>query len=237
MLTVLQRLAKRRVRPRQPSEPALNELQFSALLISKVCHDLLSPVGAVLNGLQVLEGENSPILQDPAMALIATTAQQASAKLEFCRLAYGAMGSAGGEIGLSDARDALAKLLKDGRVKLKWDAPQVAFPKDVVKLALNMAIAVMDAIPRGGELRVSVTRNGDTARVDVEAEGVNALLKPPLIEALAGRHEGDVCDLKSVQHFLTGLIARNLGTRVEASSAEGVVRIAATLPELARAAA
>ena len=78
-------------------------LDLAALLCSRVCHDLISPVGAVVNGLEVLEDDNDEETKAFAMNLIKRSAQQASARLQFCRLAFGAAGSVGAMIDLGEA--------------------------------------------------------------------------------------------------------------------------------------
>src|ERR1700716_4677173 len=83
--------------------PAPDALELAALLCSRVCHDLISPVGAIVNGLEVLDDNPKPEDRDFALDLIRKSAKTASARLQFCRLAFGAAGSAGGQSALRDA--------------------------------------------------------------------------------------------------------------------------------------
>src|SRR5258706_13839108 len=83
---------------------AMNDLDFAALLVSRVCHDLVSPVGAVVNGLEVLEDETDPAMRADALLLVASSAEQAAARLQFARIAFGAAGSAGPGPDLTAAR-------------------------------------------------------------------------------------------------------------------------------------
>ena len=133
----------------------MKDIELASLLVSRVCHDLISPVGALSNGVEVLADENDPVMRDHAIALIAKSAEQAAAKLKLCRLAYGSMGSAGDLVSLGEARDALEAFLKDSKTKLDWRAPHLLLAKDTVKLAVNLALAALDTIPRGGMLRVN----------------------------------------------------------------------------------
>ena len=84
--------------------PAPDALELAALLCSRVCHDLISPVGAIVNGLEVLDDNPKPEDRDFALDLIRKSAKTASARLQFCRLAFGAAGSAGAQIDLGDAQ-------------------------------------------------------------------------------------------------------------------------------------
>ena len=88
-------------------------LDLAALLCSRVCHDLISPVGAIVNGLEVMEVDNDQETKAFAMDLIKKSVRQASAKLQFCRLAFGAAGSAGAQIDVGDAEKVARGFLED----------------------------------------------------------------------------------------------------------------------------
>ena len=119
------------------SEFALDSLDLAALLCSRVCHDVISPVGAIVNGLEVLEDEQDAEMRSFALELIKKSARTASARLQFCRLAFGAAGSAGAAIDTGDAEQVARGLLCDERTKLEWHATRVLMPKNKVKLALK----------------------------------------------------------------------------------------------------
>src|SRR5579864_79112 len=104
---------------------AMNDLDFAALLVSRVCHDLVSPVGAVVNGLEVLEDETDVAMRADALRLVAASAEQAAARLQFARIAFGAAGSAGAELDLAEVGRIMSALLKGGKVELVWNMPSV----------------------------------------------------------------------------------------------------------------
>jgi len=189
----------------------VKEIELASLLVSRVCHDLISPVGAMSNGVEVLTDEKDPVMRDHAIALIAKSAEGAAAKLKLCRLAYGSMGSAGDQVSLSDARDALEGFLKDSKTKLDWRAPAMLLPKDTVKLALNLAMAAMDTIPRGGVLRVTAEDRPDGVQLIAACEGPMSRITDELRLALAGDYTLAELDGRRVQPFFTGLAARDLG--------------------------
>ena len=138
-----------------PSGPiTLEALDLAALLCSRVCHDLISPVGAIVNGLEVLEEDKDEETKTFALDLIKKSAQQASAQLQFCRLAFGAAGSAGAQIDLGDAEKVARGLLEDDKTKIAWNLPRELLPKNRVKLLLNMLLVAAGTIPRGGTLTV-----------------------------------------------------------------------------------
>src|ERR1700741_4233504 len=132
----------------------LEGLDLAALLCSRVCHDLISPVGAIANGLEVMEEGKDEETSQFAMDLIKKSAKTASAKLQFCRLAFGAAGSAGAQIDTGDAEKVARGLIGDEKTKISWNLPRVLLAKNRVKLLLNMLLLAAQAIPRGGQLTV-----------------------------------------------------------------------------------
>src|SRR5271170_156612 len=112
----------------------MNEIEFAALLVSRVCHDLVSPVGAVVNGLEVLEDERDATMRADALKLVTSSAAQAAARLQFARIAFGAAGSAGAELDLTEVGRMVCGLLAGGKVEVDWQAASANWPKDWAKL-------------------------------------------------------------------------------------------------------
>src|SRR5215472_541338 len=143
------------------TSPGPDSLELAALLCSRVCHDLISPVGAIVNGLEVLDDNPKPEDRDFALDLIRKSAKTASARLQFCRLAFGAAGSAGAQIDLGDAQTMARGHIEDGKVSITWNLPRLLLPKNRVKLLLNMLIIAQQTIPRGGTLTIDPIGQGD----------------------------------------------------------------------------
>src|SRR5579864_1422479 len=149
-----------------PSSPiAIGALDLAALLCSRVCHDLISPVGAIVNGLEVLDEDKDEETKVFALDLIKKSAKQASAKLQFCRLAFGAAGSAGAQIDLGDAEKVARGLLGDDKTTIVWNLPRELLPKNRVKLLLNMLLVAVGTIPRGGIITVDPVEGGKGFRI------------------------------------------------------------------------
>ena len=208
----------------------MNELDLASLIASRVCHDLISPVGALSNGVEVLVDETDPAMREHAIALIAKSAEQASAKLKLCRLAYGSMGSASTHVSLGDARDALDSYFKDSKIKLDWRAPPMLADKNAVRLAANMVMAAMDTIPRGGILHLDAVENAAGLTLTVQSEGAVTRLTPELQMALAGETPDADLDGRSVQPYLTGIIARSLRGAVTPVQEPSGVTLSAIVP-------
>jgi len=191
----------------------LEALDLAALLCSRVCHDLISPVGAVVNGLEVLEEDKDEETKTFALDLIKKSAHQASARLQFCRLAFGAAGSAGASIDLGDAQGVARGFMEDGKTKLSWNLPRELLPKNRVKLLLNMMVIAQQTIPRGGVLTVDSVGEGDSCGFRVTASGLNARMPQNIAELLSSGSASSV-DAHAVQPYYTRLLAQACGLKV-----------------------
>jgi histidine phosphotransferase ChpT len=205
---------------------AMNDLEFAALLVSRVCHDLVSPVGAVVNGLEVLEDETDLAMRADALRLVAASAEQAAARLQFARIAFGAAGSAGAELDLAEVGRIMAGLLKGGKVELLWRAPALNWPKDWAKLLMNVVLAAADCLPRGGKVSVETTGAGRSPSFKVTASGMVARLSAEAERALSGEPTG-MLDGRSIQPYLTYQLAQGLNAGLAVTPAENEVRFSA----------
>ena len=206
--------------------PAPDALELAALLCSRVCHDLISPVGAIVNGLEVLDDNPKPEDREFALDLIRKSAKTASARLQFCRLAFGAAGSAGAQIDLGDAENMVRGHLEDSKTKITWNLPRVLLPKNKVKLLLNMMVIAQQTIPRGGVLTVDPVGEGEALGFRVGAAGLNARMPQSIAELLSSGHSGPV-DAHAVQPYYTRLLAEACGLKVTLKSeGEAVVATA-----------
>jgi histidine phosphotransferase ChpT len=195
------------------SGSAPDALELAALLCSRVCHDLISPVGAIVNGLEVLDDNPKPEDRDFALDLIRKSAKTASARLQFCRLAFGAAGSSGAQIDLGDAQNMSRGHIEDGKTTIAWNLPRLLLPKNRVKLLLNMMVIAQQTIPRGGTLTVEPVGEGETMSFRVTATGLNARLPQNIADLLAAAPASGV-DAHAVQPHYTRLLAEACGLKV-----------------------
>ncbi len=192
----------------------LDSLDLAALLCSRVCHDVISPVGAIVNGLEVMEDENDAGMKEFALDLIRKSARQASARLQFARIAFGAAGSAGAAIDTGDAEQVAKGFFHDDKTRLVWSAQRQLLPKNRVKLLLNLLVMAAQGIPRGGELDVTITGDESASTFTITATGKNARIPPHAEALLAGEPEGDSVDAHGIQFYYAGLIARAANMQV-----------------------
>lgn len=194
---------------------SLDPLDLAALLCSRVCHDVISPVGAIANGLEMLDEVTDPETRAMALDLVKKSSAKASAQLQFCRLAFGAAGSAGADMDSGDAQNVASGLLADDRTQLQWNVPRAYMPKNKVKLLLNLCLIASKAIPRGGLISVTVTGTGAETTARIEASGPNLRLAHGVAQLLAGEAEATV-DAHSIQPYYAALVAKAAGMQVSA---------------------
>ncbi len=206
------------------TEPAaLGNLDLAALVSSRICHDVINPVAAIANGLEMLGEEQDQAMREAAMELIRKSAAQASAKLQFARLAFGAAGSAGAEIDLRDAEKVSREFVQgSGKHQLAWQGPPVTLPKNKVKLLLNLVALGVGALPRGGTVEVNIQGTPSEVGFTVAAKGDTARLTDQVKSLLLGGN-GVAIDSHSIQPYYARLVAAASGRTVTAEAAAGEV--------------
>ena len=204
----------------------LSDLDLAALLCSKVCHDVISPVGAIANGLEVLEDEQDAEMREIAFDLVRRSSRQASAKLQFCRIAFGAEGSAGSSIDTGDAEDVARKFIGDSKVTLEWEIPREIRPKNQVKLMLNLVMLAISSIPRGGQVTMGVTDGGG---LTATAEGKNAKVPEKTLAMLEGDAQQETMDARLAQVYYALRLASDCELDLTAAGVgEDAVKYSAT---------
>ncbi len=198
--------------------PEISAMDLAALLCSKVCHDIISPVGAIANGLELMDEDDDGETKEMAMALIRSSATTASAKLQFARIAFGAAGSAGSDIDTGDAENvAKGYFGTEKKTTLEFHCARSLMPKNKVKLLLNLLLTALSAIPRGGVVKASVEDPNGSPKFTVRCEGVNSRVPPVLATLLAGGALEQL-DAHAVQPLYTLKLAEAAGMTVTATA-------------------
>ncbi len=209
----------------------MDNLKFSALLCSRLCHDLASPLGAVNNGVEMLETETDPSLIKQITGLIEQSARQTTNRLQYYRLAFGAAGGFGSEVGLDHAKAAMEAFFGDQKIELEFDPGQRTESLAVVKLLMNLALTAGETIVRGGKLVIEIEDQAAGTRFALRAEADNIKLHDTIAEALAGRLAEDDLDSRSVPAALAAEIARTLGTSINvADQSDGGFSLSVDVP-------
>jgi histidine phosphotransferase ChpT len=184
-------------------------------------------VGALVNGLEVFDSSNKEDDKEFALDLIRKSAKSTSARLQFCRIAYGAAGSAGSQIDLGEAQKMTRNHLEDGKTKITWNLPHVLMAKNRVKLLLNMFVIAQQAIPRGGELTVDPIGEGDTMGFLLRAAGANAR-EPQNVAAQLNLDNAGSVSAHAVQPYYTALLAQACGLKVSLAAETDAVVLTAS---------
>ncbi|HLY56413.1 MAG TPA: histidine phosphotransferase family protein [Stellaceae bacterium] len=184
---------------------APDPLRLAELLAARLCHELVSPVGAIANGVEILDEE--PDFARDAGRLIAQSARDARRRLQFYRVAYGSIGEVTTEL----ARSVAAELFADGKVGCNWPDGEPALPGGWQKLVCNLLVVAAECLPRGGEIRVEMAG----ATFAVVAAGPEARLPHPTEELLAGAADPALLTPRTAQAAFVAALARRLGVVVK----------------------
>jgi histidine phosphotransferase ChpT len=197
---------------RHATQPS--DLEIAALIASKICHDVIGPVGAIYNGLEILEEDDDKQTESYALDVIRNVTEQASARLQFARFAFGAAGSAGALIDLSTAEKISQGFIGSGKHKLVWRGPHGHMAKDKVKLLLNMVASAVTALPRGGEIEVGIAGTMERPSFILRCRGTSA--RPPqyLIDFVAGSTPPPL-DAMTIQAYYTWRLSGSAGMRLD----------------------
>ncbi|MDQ2703819.1 MAG: histidine phosphotransferase family protein [Pseudomonadota bacterium] len=199
----------------------LSAPDLAALLCSRVCHDIISPVGAINNGLELLDEGGA---DEDAMSLIRQSAKNASARLQFARIAFGAAGSAGMQIDTGDAEAVTAAFIANEKPELVWSGGRALLPKNQVKLLLNLVLVALAAIPRGGRIAVTLDDVHTQPKFTLASSGPMLRVPPKFLELHSGRKPEEPIDAHSVQPYYTLLLAHEAAMTISIhANAEEVV--------------
>ena len=199
-----------------------SEVDLAALLCSKICHDLLSPVGAINNGLELLEDETDPVMRDRCMDLLADSARVSADKLKYFRLAFGAAGGFGDEVDPAEARNLIESLIGDsGKITLGWALQNEALPKKAIKILLNLALIAKEALVRGGTLDVGAEKGNLGIEVVVRAAGTKIALDSGIRTALDGTIAQADLSARTAAAWMTRELALQNGGDLRISPASG----------------
>jgi histidine phosphotransferase ChpT len=215
-----------------PIQRAMNAVDLASLLCSRLCHDLMSPVGALNNGIELLADETDPDMRERCLELLSESARASANKLKFFRLAFGAGGGFGEAIDTSEAEAALRGVFgPERRIELGWMVSGGKLPKGAVKLLLNLALLAGDALVRGGRLDVGAEDNDGSLELVIRGEGPRILLDPSLRETLGKGSSGGTVEPRAAGAWLAHSLAAEAGGTIQLSDpAEEILLIGVTLP-------
>ncbi|MEM7729545.1 MAG: histidine phosphotransferase family protein [Pseudomonadota bacterium] len=206
--------------------PKLTPSGLAALLCARICHDLVSPVGALGTAVEILDDDGNADMHEDALELVKSSSRRAAAKLKYLRLAFGAGGSAPGVIGAEEIRGLVTDMFADAKAQVLFDFHTDGLEKSRARILLNLVMLGVQAVPRGGEVRVATTPDA----VVVTAEGPRARLDETVEAAMRGRPPEHGFDGRSIQPFYTSMMAREAGGQIGARAEGETVVFRADIP-------
>jgi histidine phosphotransferase ChpT len=196
----------------------MNAVDLASLLCSRLCHDLMSPVGALNNGIELLSDEQDADMRQKCLELLADSARASANKLKFFRLAFGAGGGFGEEVDTREARLALEGVFgPERRIELGWMVESDKLPKGAIKLLLNVALLAGDALVRGGRLDVGAERGEEGIELAIRGEGPRVLLDPALRQALVDGGTTGAIEPRAAGAWLANALAQEVGGSIQLS--------------------
>ena len=203
--------------------------ELAAYVAAKLCHDFVSPAGAVMSGLDLLNDPSAQDMRDDALSLITQSAARMIALVHFCRVAFGAATSAE-RFTAEELRLLVAGLVEGGRATLDWRVSHTEFSKPAARALINLASLTAGALPSGGAAVVTAEQVGDQLVLRGLAEGARARLKPEAAVGLAGQRLSEGLAGQWIQPYWLWLTVADTGGSLEVMTDDGRVEIVARMP-------
>lgn len=205
---------------------------LAALLCSRLCHDLLSPVGAMSNGLELLAAETDPEMRQRCLELLEQSAKTSTDKLKFFRLAFGAAGGFGDAVPVEEAQSVVDALVSgNSRVTLNWAIEGQSLPKPAVKVMLNFANIALDALIRGGTLDIGAEMRDGSAEIVVRAQGDRIAFDDNIGMALEGSMSPADLSSRTAAAHMIALLAEETGGGLQYKRDDNALVLGAVLPQ------
>ena len=209
-----------------------HSIDLAAMLCSRLCHDMLSPVGALSNGLELLALETDDEMRENVMGLLEQSARTSTSKLKFFRLAFGAAGGFGDRVDMSEPRSLIEALLVDkGNITVNWALDVANLGKPAVKVLLNFAQIAIDALVRGGTLDVGAEIRDGNCEIVVRATGPKIGFDDNIGKALDGSLDPVELSSRTAAAHMIALLAEQHNGGVQFARDEGTLVLGAFMPE------
>lgn len=208
-----------------------SSLDLASLLCSRLCHDMLSPVGALTNGLELLADEKDPDMRQRCFELLEQSARISADKLKFFRLAFGAAGGFGEMIPVAEARGLIDALVgNNGRIEVNWALASDSLPKPAVKTLLNLALIAIESLVRGGTLDIGAELRDEASEIVVRAAGARIAFDPDIGRALDGSLPERELSSRTAPAAMLNQLAASLGGGLQFHLSDEALVLGAVLP-------
>ena len=209
-----------------------NPTDLAAMLCSRLCHDMLSPVGALSNGLELLAMETDPEMRKSVMELLEQSAAISTNKLKFFRLAFGAAGGFGDRVDVAEPRSLIEALAGDNdKIQINWAIETANLSKPSVKVLLNFAQIAIDALVRGGTLDVGAEIRDGNCEIVVRATGPKIAFDETIGKAIEGSLPSSELSSRTAAAHMIALLAEESGGGLQYARTDEALVLGAVLPE------
>jgi len=193
---------------------------------------MLSPVGALSNGLELLRDENDPEMRGRCIELLEQSAKISTDKLKFFRLAFGAAGGFGDAVPVEEAHDVIAALASDAKdVDFNWAVEGNSLPKPAVKVMLNLAQIGLDALIRGGTMDVGAENRDGNIEIVVRSNGNRIAFDETIGKALQNELAASEISSRTAAAHMIALVAEELGGGLQYKLTDDALVMGAVLPQ------
>ncbi len=208
-----------------------SSLDLASMLCSRLCHDLLSPVGAMANGLELLAEERDGEMRGRIVELLEQSAKTSADKLKFFRLAFGAAGGFGELVPTAEPRSLVEALAANNRrITVTWNVSAPALPKPAVKVLLNLSLFGIEALVRGGNLEIGAEMREGSTEIAVRASGAKIAFDETVGRALDGTLPDSELSSRTAPAALIRKLAENLGGGLQYARTDDSLVMGAVLP-------
>ena len=207
-------------------------IDLAAMLCSRLCHDMLSPVGALSNGLELLAMETDPEMRANVMQLLEQSALISTNKLKFFRLAFGAAGGFGERVEVAEPQALIEALIADkGNITINWALAEPTLGKPAVKVLLNFAQIAIDALVRGGTLDIGAEVRDGACEIVVRAAGPKIAFDETIGKALDGSLDRSELTSRTAAAHMINLLASESGGGLQYHKGADMLVLGAVLPQ------
>lgn len=203
---------------------------LASLISSRICHDLISPIGALNTAIEVLDDTESKEMHEDALKLIKLAASEASAKLSYLRIALGTNSTSKGVMKLDKLKLITENMFNTEKFSFNWDVSEIKLEKSIARILLNILMLSIQSIPRGGKVTIKIEEKSDKLKLVTSANGIKSRLDKQTEDAFKGILPSEEIDGRVIQSFFTGILIDNLNGRIEAFKTDGNVIFNVTIP-------
>jgi len=203
---------------------------LASLISSRICHDLISPIGALNTAIEVLDDTESKEMHEDALKLIKLAASEASAKLSYLRIALGTNSTSKGVMNLDKLKLITENMFNTEKFSFNWDVSEIKLEKSIARILLNILMLSIQSIPRGGKVTIKIEEKSDKLKLVTSANGIKSRLDKQTEDAFKGIIPSEEIDGRVIQSFFTGVLIDDLNGRIEAFKTDGNVIFNVTIP-------